>query len=646
MSDVVEDLRKEPIDAGPTPQKKDDKVTGRSSKRRSQSSRKSLSSVSSPLKLILDKEKADAVDKINRFFENQTVHDRETGRLGYKVYTPVNVEGITYQRGEFIPLGKVEAWSISLDSGEPAPDKDPDAEDFKDSGDPDDLTSNTYPSPLEKDDPYWCWSVENINLIISTIQPKFVVPIGDIFTPPKLNANSISYQAVKEKFGYSSTNPFKFHKVSYAAVREIQDAVVTHIRKTTRADQEYSLYEAFKVEFRQDLVCRLRTHKENACMHANSHRRDGFYLETEMTEHFLSQLAPVFMLPLLLISVLPLIETAGKASHESAMMAILRYESKRFMSLHSTYFTDRISLFQNYTKVHEGIKVMTEEIIKFSRITEWWLGKWYPVKSYNTNITSWTELQHQAFDSTNTALTLHDLYSLWAVTDKKYRHFSHLLRDKLLVSSRMELDLQPASAHLMKLDGILDKRAIKAPYFQRGPASTSSSRSSNSGNTTVSSGSSTGSASSNTSTLTTNNISQAVDTSLEAVNNMTTAYSAKPTTAHPTHRPTVSFQTPAEGRPTLVCFTQLVKGICNKPDCEKTFSHDEAVLSRTRKDLARQWSAGSTLGASRANLNLVQQLNINCEEDDDLKDVATYLANLELDVDLTEDPIDQEEDQE
>ena len=209
----------------------------------------------------------------------------------------------------------------------------------------------------------------------------------------------------------------------------------------------------------------------------------------------------------------------------------------------------------------------------------------------------------------------------------------------------MELDLQPASTHLMKLDGILDKRAIKAPYFQRGPASTSSSRSSNSGNTTVSSGSSTGSTSSNTSTLTTNNISQAVDRSLEAVNNTIATGPAK-TTPYQAHRPAVSFQTPAEGRPTLVCFTQLVKGICNKPDCEKTFSHDEAVLSRTRKDLARQWSAGSTLGASRANLNQVQQLNINCEEDDDLKDVATYLANLELDVDLTEDPIDQEEDQE
>jgi hypothetical protein len=50
------------------------------------------------------------------------------------------------------------------------------------------------------------------------------------------------------------------------------------------------------------------------------------------------------------------------------------------------------------------------------------------------------------------------------------------------------------------------------------------------------------------------------------------------------------------------------------------------------------------LGASRANLNLVQQLNINCEEDDDLKDVATYLTNLELDVDLQQDPT--EEDQE
>ena len=89
-----------------------------------------------------------------------------------------------------------------------------------------------------------------------------------------------------------------------------------------------------------------------------------------------------------------------------------------------------------------------------------------------------------------------------------------------------------------------------------------------------------------------------------------------------------------------------MKGVCNKPDCDKIFSHDETILGKTRKDLVRQWSAGSTLGASRANLNLVQQLNINMDDDDDLRDVQTYLANLELDVDLTHDPIVQEEDQE
>ena len=155
MTDISDD-RKEPSDAGPTPQKKDDKVTGRSSKRKSQSNRKSLSAISSPLKLILDKEKADAADKIKRYFEKQTVNDRETGRIGYKVNTPVKIDGNTYQRGEFVPLEAVEAWSTSPDDGEPAPEKDPDAEDFKDSGDPDDPTSNTYPSPLEKDDPYWC----------------------------------------------------------------------------------------------------------------------------------------------------------------------------------------------------------------------------------------------------------------------------------------------------------------------------------------------------------------------------------------------------------------------------------------------------------------------------------------------------------
>ena len=637
MSEVaIDDDRKKPVDAASTPSK-DDKVTGRTTKRRSQSSRKSISAVSSPLKSVLDKERSDAADKIRKFFERTIVNDHITGRTGYKVHTPVKIDGHTYARGDFIPFDVIEAWSTSPEDGEPSPDKDSDAEDFKDSGDPDDVSSSTYPSPLGTGDPYWCWSVENELLIAATIKPRFIVPTGDIFVPPVKGVSSISYQAVKEKFSQSIANPFKFHKVSYSAVREIQDAVVAHIRKTTRADQEYSLFETFKPEFRQDLVIRLRTHKEYANMHANSHRRDGFYLETEMTDHFLSQLAPVFMLPLLLISTLPLIDTAGKASHESALLSILKYESKRFMSQHSSYFTDRISLFQNYTKVHHGIKIMTAEIVKFSKITEWWIGKWYPVKSYNSNITSWTELLQQAFDSTNTPLTLHDLYSLWTVTDKKYRHFSHLLKDKLLVSAKMELDVQPASGHLMKLDGILDKRISKAAYYQRGSASPSG-RSVSSGSTTASSNSSAASTSSNTSSLTTNNIFNALDQG--SVNAMTAQHQAKPVTPY---RPTVSFQKTAEDRPTPVCFVQLVKGICNKPDCDKTFSHDEKILSKTRNDLVRQWSSGSTFGASRANLNLVQQLNINMSDDDDLQDVQAYLANMELDVDLIHDEADQEE---
>ena len=106
--------------------------------------RKSLSAISSPLKLVLDKEKQDAAEKVKRFFATQTVNDRDTGRPCYKVNTPVKIEGNTYQRGELVPLEAVEAWSTSPDSGEPTAEKDPDAEDFRDSGDPDDTTSNTY----------------------------------------------------------------------------------------------------------------------------------------------------------------------------------------------------------------------------------------------------------------------------------------------------------------------------------------------------------------------------------------------------------------------------------------------------------------------------------------------------------------------
>jgi hypothetical protein len=636
MSDHSDD-RKEPSEAGSSPFKTD-KVTSRSAKRRSRSSRKSISAVSSSLKVKLDRERTDAEERIKKYFERSVITDHTTGSTGFKAQVPVKIEGRTYIIGDFVPLDVVKAWSTSHEDGDPSPDRDSDAEDFKDSGDPDDVSSNIYPSPMDIDDAYWCWSVANVRDIKATITPTFLVPKGHIFTPPVTGVSSISYQAIKEKFVHSKTDPFKFNKVSYAAMRDIQDAVVIHIRKTTRADQEYSLFETFKDEFKQDLLVRLKTHKEYACHIANSHRRDGCYLEPEMTEHFLSTLGPLYLLPLILISILPLIETAGRASHESIMLSILRYESKRFMLVNSIYFTDRISLFQNYTKVHDGIKNMTAEIIKFSKITEWWIGNWYPVKSYNTNVTSWTELLKDAFNSTNTSLTLHDLYSLWAVTDKKYRHFSHLLRDKLLVSARMEMDLRPASGHLMKLDGILDKRTGKTAYYQRGSASPSSSKSVSSGNTTASSSSSTASTSSNTSSLTTNNIT--VDQAPSSVNVMSTPYTPK---AAIPHRPTVSFQKSVDERPTPVCFVQLVKGICSKPDCDKIFSHDEARLSRTRSDLARQWSSGSTLGASKANLHLVNALNISMSDDDDLQDVQAYLANLDLDVSLIHDSADQEE---
>jgi len=259
--------------------------------------------------------------------------------------------------------------------------------------------------------PHWCWSHENEGLIQVSTKPVMLVPVGSIFVPPAVNASSISYQAIKEKFPHSITNPLRFYKLSYAAVREIQDLVVAHIRKTSRGEQDYSLFDCFKDELRKDVVVRLRTHKEYAARPNNSHRRDGLYLENDITENFLSQLEPVYMLPLLLIATLPLIDTAGKGSHESSCVAILRYESKRFMLLHSTYFADRIALFQNYTKIHEGIRAMTAEILRFTKITEWWMGKWYPIKSYNANITSWTDLLNDAFKSSGTSLNLYDLYS-------------------------------------------------------------------------------------------------------------------------------------------------------------------------------------------------------------------------------------------
>ena len=198
MSDVSDD-RKEPDDAGSSPLKTNDKVTGRTTKRRSKSSRKSISAVSTPLRSLLDKERSDAEDKIKRYFERNVINDHITGSAGYKTHAPVKIGGHTYPKGDFVPFDVVEAWSTSHEDGEPSTDRDSDAEDFKDSGDPDDISSSTYPSPLESGDAYWCWSEENVGLIAATITPQFIVPKGDIFAPPVKGVSSISYQALKEK---------------------------------------------------------------------------------------------------------------------------------------------------------------------------------------------------------------------------------------------------------------------------------------------------------------------------------------------------------------------------------------------------------------------------------------------------------------
>ena len=156
-------------------------------------------------------------------------------------------------------------------------------------------------------------------------------------------------------------------------------------------------------------------------------------------------------------------------------------------------------------------------------------------------------------------------------------------------SAKMELELQPAASHLMKLDGILDNKTTRPHYAAF--KSNVSSKATSSGSTTVSSNSRLGSSS--------NNISESVDTVTDTVSTMST------TNPMSLYQPTTqsASQRPSDDRSTPVCFVQLVKGVCHKPECGKIFSHDEATLNRTRKELVKQWSTGSTIGASKANLS-------------------------------------------
>ena len=94
MSDHSDD-RKEPSEAGSSPFKTD-KVTSRSAKRRSRSSRKSISAVSSSLKVKLDRERTDAEERIKKYFERSVITDHTTGSTGFKAQVPVKIEGRTY----------------------------------------------------------------------------------------------------------------------------------------------------------------------------------------------------------------------------------------------------------------------------------------------------------------------------------------------------------------------------------------------------------------------------------------------------------------------------------------------------------------------------------------------------------------------
>ena len=157
MSDASDNL-KGPIDAGELTPQRDVKARTRS---RGSRSRRMSSSTSSPMRDILDHERDTATAKRAKFFSGQAITDNSTGTLAYKVMAPVKIEGIFYQVGEMVLLETVERWSKTPDdSGEPTPERDSDCEDYKDSGDPDDISSNIYPSPLNNN-PYWCWSHEN-----------------------------------------------------------------------------------------------------------------------------------------------------------------------------------------------------------------------------------------------------------------------------------------------------------------------------------------------------------------------------------------------------------------------------------------------------------------------------------------------------
>ena len=559
------------------------------------------------------------------YFQSQLTLDKATQEIMWIVKLEVNIDGKTYLPKERVSNNVVEAW-IKAGAASKTTDLRKGTSGTHTFGNPNDSQDPTYPSPMEGDNAYWCWSRRNERLTQTPKERNMLVPPTNPFAiPDKITTRSTStYHATKQEFSHSVSNPFKYTKVSYSSFRRIQDKIIEHFQLDERAQQVYSLYKCFKKDFQSDLIARLKTQKDFASNDKNRHRLDGGYLVSKINDAYLEGLTPLEMIPMLLIAVLPITDTQSEYSHQSAVESIISYELRLMSDSQHSLLQNKDRFIVNYGKIHETFTETMLEITRFVRITEWWISDWYPVKSNNSLQKGFMKIMDESLQehSRPDSIGLHGFYQLHDCKDKRYNHFSHILTDKVARSSMTNEHLKPSMEYLMKLTNLEVGLTRKPPLSLTTKATLNNMNSSQRSNATTATTVTEGFQS-----VSLNGMDNDQRDTVTTAPRSTESFQSADNASQPTDAELSSLSQTSSRKEQQSCYVKLIRGVCNVADCNKG-SHDESVLARHRVQLSRDWKPDGTMSATVHNLNLVNNLSsISQDQDFSLADVQQFVTN-------------------
>ena len=557
----------------------------------------------------------------NTYFQSQLTLDKVTQEIMWIVKKEVTIDGRTYLPKDRISNINVEAWIKAGARNNPT-DPRKGTSGTHTFGNPDDSQDPTYPSPMEGDNVYWCWSRRNERLTQTPKERNMLVPPSNPFAiPDKVTTRSNStYHATKQEFAHSVSNPFKYTKVSYSSFRRIQDKIIEHFQLDERAQQVYSLYKCFKKEFQFDLIARLKTQKDCAGNDKNRHRLDGGYLISNINEAYLEGLTPLEMIPMLLIAILPITDTQSEYSHQAAVESIISYELRLMSDSQHSLLQSKDRFIVNYGKLHETFTESMLEITRFIKITEWWISDWYPVKSNNSIQKGFMKIMDELLQehSRPDSIGLHGFYQLHDCKDKRYNHFSHILADKVARSSMTNEHLKPSMEYLMKLTNLETGLTRKPPLNLTTKSSINGMSDSQRSNATT-----VAQVTENFQSASLNNIDSEQRSTVTTVTRAAEGFQL----ADNASTELSSLSQTSSRKEQQSCYVKLIRGVCNVADCNKG-SHDESVLARHRIQLSRDWKPDGTMSATVHNLNLVNHLSsISQDQDFSLADVQQFVTN-------------------